>query len=74
MNTTFLASVMFHDLMCNEADMMPPHFFSQFLRVHAAAYTDVLDTVLKERITVVARMPYIRALLHFLRPTPPKHF
>ena len=38
----------------SEDDMMPPHFFPQALQVNAAAYTDVLETVVKPWITAVA--------------------
>lgn len=41
------ATVMVLGVVSNEGHVMPPHFFHQGLRVNAAAYTEVLETVVK---------------------------
>ena len=43
MHTKFPASVMVLGVVSNEGDVMPPHFFTEGLRVNAAAYTEVLE-------------------------------
>lgn len=69
MHTKFPAAVMVLGVVSSEGDVMPPHFFRQGLRVNAAAYTDVLETVVKPWITAVARgRPYV-----FQQDSAPSH-
>lgn len=69
MHTKFPASVMVLGVVSSEGDVMPPHFFSQGLRVNAAAYTEVLDRVVKPWVTTIARgRPYV-----FQQDSAPSH-
>ncbi|EFN86287.1 hypothetical protein EAI_08893, partial [Harpegnathos saltator] len=53
MHTKFPATVMVLGVVSNEGHVMPPHFFRQGLRVNAAAYIEVLETVVKPWIDSV---------------------
>ena len=60
MHTKFPATVMVLGVVNNEGHVMPPHFFSQGLCVNAAAYIEVLESVVKPCINSVCRnRPYI---------------
>jgi len=60
MHTKFPATVMVLGVVSNEGHVMPPHFFSQGLRVNAAAYIEALETVVKPWIdSVSGGRPYV---------------
>ena len=60
MHNKFLATFMVLGVVSNERYVMPPHFFLQRLRVNPAAYTEVLQTVIKPGIESVGKgRPYI---------------
>ncbi|XP_046868909.1 uncharacterized protein LOC124461437 [Drosophila willistoni] len=60
MHTKFPATVMVLGVVSNKGHVMPPHFFSQGLRVNSAAYIEVLETVVKPWIeSVCGDSPYI---------------
>ncbi|EFN86088.1 Transposable element Tcb2 transposase, partial [Harpegnathos saltator] len=69
MHTKFPATVMVLGVVSNEGHVMPPHFFCQGLRVNAAAYIEVLETVVKPWIdSVRGDRPYI-----FQQDSAPSH-
>lgn len=69
MHTKFPATVMVLGVVSNEGHVMPPHFFSQGLRVNAAAYIEVLESVVKPWIdSVCGNRPYI-----FQQDSAPSH-
>lgn len=69
MHTKFPASVMVLGVVSSEGDVMPPFFFRQGLRVNAASYTEVLETVVKPWMDGVARgRPYV-----FQQDSAPSH-
>lgn len=58
--TKFPSIVMVLDVVSNEGHVIPPHFFPQGLRVNAAAYIEVLETVVKPWIDNICNIrPYI---------------
>lgn len=60
MHTKFPATVMVLGVVSSEGHVMPPHFFPQGLRVNAAAYIEVLETVVKPWIDSVRNArPYV---------------
>uniref|UniRef100_A0A8W7Q077 Tc1-like transposase DDE domain-containing protein n=1 Tax=Anopheles coluzzii TaxID=1518534 RepID=A0A8W7Q077_ANOCL len=57
--TKFPQTVMVFSCMSSEGEVMPPHFFEQ-LRLNAAGYISMLDTVMKHWITRAANgRPYV---------------
>ncbi|UYV73697.1 ARMC8, partial [Cordylochernes scorpioides] len=54
MHTKFPASVMVLGVISNEGDVMPPHFFEKGLRMNADTYINVLETVVKPWMDMVA--------------------
>ncbi|UYV63308.1 hypothetical protein LAZ67_2003707 [Cordylochernes scorpioides] len=54
MHTKFPASVMVLGVISSEGDVMPPHFFEKGLRVNADTYINVLETVVKPWMDMVA--------------------
>ena len=60
MHTKFPATVMVLGVVSNEGHVMPPHFFTQGMKINAAAYIEVLSTVVKPWIDTVRNgRPYI---------------
>lgn len=60
MHTKFPASVMVLGVVSSEGHIMPPHFFQQGLRLNAAGYNEVLETVVKPWIDRVCDgRPYV---------------
>ncbi|UYV73832.1 hypothetical protein LAZ67_11001054 [Cordylochernes scorpioides] len=74
MHTKFPASVMVLGVISSEGDVMPPHFFEKGLRMNADTYINVLETVVKPWMDMVAagRKTISRRLvangLHSCRP------
>ncbi|UYV69528.1 K02A2.6-like [Cordylochernes scorpioides] len=54
MHTKFPASVMVLGVISSEGDVMPPHFFEKGLRMNADTYINVLETVVKPWMDMVA--------------------
>ncbi|UYV83285.1 hypothetical protein LAZ67_23000403 [Cordylochernes scorpioides] len=54
MHTKFPASVMVLGVISSEGDVMPPHFFEKGLRMNADTYINVLETVVKPWMNMVA--------------------
>ncbi|UYV79804.1 hypothetical protein LAZ67_18000702, partial [Cordylochernes scorpioides] len=54
MHTKFPASVMVLGVISSEDDVMPPHFFEKGLRMNADTYINVLETVVKPWMDMVA--------------------
>ncbi|UYV64486.1 hypothetical protein LAZ67_3000928, partial [Cordylochernes scorpioides] len=54
MHTKFPASVMVLGVISSEGDLMPPHFFEKGLRMNADTYINVLETVVKPWMDMVA--------------------
>ncbi|UYV75111.1 hypothetical protein LAZ67_12002507 [Cordylochernes scorpioides] len=54
MHTKFSASVMVLGVISSEGDVMPPHFFEKGLRMNADTYINVLETVVKPWMDMVA--------------------
>ncbi|UYV67039.1 hypothetical protein LAZ67_4003746 [Cordylochernes scorpioides] len=54
MHTKFPASVMVLGVISSEGDVMPPHFFEKGLRMNADTYINVLETVVKPWMEMVA--------------------
>ncbi|UYV82608.1 hypothetical protein LAZ67_22000121 [Cordylochernes scorpioides] len=54
MHTKFPASVMVLGVISSEGDVMPPHFFEKGLRKNADTYINVLETVVKPWMDMVA--------------------
>ena len=60
MHTKFPSNVMVLGVISNERHVMPPHFFEQGHRVNAAAYIDILASVVLPWIESVAQgRPYV---------------
>ena len=60
MHTKFPSSVMVLGVVSNEGHVMPPHLFQEGIRVNAAGYIRVLETVVKPWIDQVAQgRPYV---------------
>ncbi|UYV68980.1 hypothetical protein LAZ67_6001880 [Cordylochernes scorpioides] len=53
-HTKFPASVMVLGVISSEGDVMPPHFFEKGLRMNADTYINVLETVVKPWMDMVA--------------------
>ncbi|UYV64166.1 hypothetical protein LAZ67_2006860, partial [Cordylochernes scorpioides] len=53
-HTKFPASVMVLGIISSEGDVMPPHFFEKGLRMNADTYINVLETVVKPWMDMVA--------------------
>ncbi|UYV73848.1 hypothetical protein LAZ67_11001126 [Cordylochernes scorpioides] len=54
MHTKFPASVMVLGVISSEGDVIPPHFFEKGLRMNADTYINVLETVVKPWMDMVA--------------------
>ncbi|UYV77941.1 hypothetical protein LAZ67_15002969, partial [Cordylochernes scorpioides] len=54
MHTKFPASVMVLGVISSEGDVMPPHFFEKGLRMNADTYINVLESVVKPWMDMVA--------------------
>ncbi|UYV73528.1 hypothetical protein LAZ67_10003973 [Cordylochernes scorpioides] len=54
MHTKFPASVLVLGIISSEGDVMPPHFFEKGLRMNADTYINVLETVVKPWMDMVA--------------------
>ncbi|UYV84046.1 hypothetical protein LAZ67_X000971 [Cordylochernes scorpioides] len=54
MHTKFPASVMVLGVISSEGDVMPPHFFEKGLRMNADTYINVLETIVKPWMDMVA--------------------
>lgn len=60
MHTKFPSTVMVLGVISNEDRVMPPHFFPQGLRINAAAYIEVLATVVRPWMEEIAQgRPYV---------------
>lgn len=69
MHTKFPVTVMVLGVVSNEGHGMPPYFFPQGLRVNAAAYIEVLETVVKPWIdSMRSERPYV-----FQQDSAPSH-
>ena len=60
MHTKYPATLIVFGVACNEGHFMPPHFFPQGLKINAAAYINVLKTVVKPWIDGICNdRPYV---------------
>ena len=59
MQTNFSQTVIVLDVSC-EGDVMPPHLFREGLRLNSDVYVELLITIVKPWITMVANgWPYV---------------